>query len=179
MHKQQLEIRYPEFAATMHDYYNTMLLQNLENKILKEASNNHLGLEKQFKRNKERYTIQGFEGLIIYFTDMRARQKLEYEIKSMDLDINILEDKLSTFGDLLEVEKVRVRKGENEIVDHFIWKQSPFKKHYSLIIIEGDCIKLPANKYEEAYSDVLLDYMIDYEKEYIQKLKKKYKLIID
>ena len=173
--KQHLEARYPRVDSVMLQYRNTLFIQMIEDEILKNASNDTRGLKKQFTKNKEKYSVQGFEGVIIQFTSMRDRQKLEYEINNLDSDTESLQESLKKYGDAITTQEVTVYRGENDIVDHFIWKQSKFQPGYSLILVKGQKIKLPARNYREALTEVIIDHAEACEKKYIRSLKRKYK----
>ena len=108
---------------------------------------------------------------------MQARQKLEFEINNSDLVLDELEVMLKNeYSELVGIERVRARRGENEIIDHFIWKKSMFKKEYSLILVKGELIKLPAQTFEEVVADVIIDYQKVYERKMVREWEKSYKV---
>jgi len=175
--KANLEARYPEFNTGMKNYTNALLISRVGDEIWEMASLDKEGLQNHYLKNREKYKVTGFEGMIIRFRDMKARQKLEFEINNSDLEQEELAHKLlSDNGELIEIDRVRVRKGENNIVDHFIWKQSAYKKEYSLIMVKGSLVKLPAETFDEAVSDVIIDYQKVVEESLIAELRKRYRV---
>lgn len=172
--KQHLEDRYQAFGSIMKQFQKTLLIQRIQDEMLQQASNDSRGLENQFNKNRKKYTVQGFEGLIIQFSTMRDRQKLEFMINNLDFDTDILQDTLEAYNNVLNIRRVRVRKGENDVIDHFIWRQSRFQPHYSLIMVKGQKVQLPARNYQEALTEVLLDYSEHFEDRFIRTLKKNY-----
>jgi len=78
------------------------------------------------------------------------------------------------YSDLLTTERVLVRKGENNIIDHFIWKQARFENGFSLIFVMGEHASLQAKNFDEAASGVLVDYEKVFEDKWILELRRKY-----
>jgi peptidyl-prolyl cis-trans isomerase SurA len=172
-----LESRYPEFRNTMNSYADALLLGNMEQKIWDIASRDADGLNEQFLNNPGKYTTPGFYGLIIRFKSMKSRQQLEFTINSSDLEPEALSSNLEQHhADQLTVERVIVRNGENEIVDHFVWNSSPFKREYSLVLVKGERLNLPAKSLEDALEDVIFDLQKKVEEEMVNAWKKTYSI---
>jgi len=173
--KDHLESRYPEFNAKMKEYSDALLINSIEDEIWKNASLDSTGLINHYRKTKEMYRVSGFDGLIITFRDVKARQKLEFEINNLKLNLDELAGELQTnYGDKLETRRVLVRKGESKIIDHFIWKQSRFENEYTLIMVKGNLTKLPADNFDEVASDVLIDYQKIFKVNWIRGLRKEY-----
>jgi hypothetical protein len=150
----------------------------IDSELAREAARDVKGLEKQFRKNKGKYKVQGYDGLIIWFSDMQSRMQLEFEIRNMDADPDSLERMLGNYPGIEKTERVEVKKGMNPVIDHFIWKQSPFLPGYSLVITSGDFTELPASDYKEVFAQVVYDHSGEMEADYIKQLKKKYNVKI-
>ena len=173
--KQHLDSKYPEFRTAMKEFSDALMINTIENEIWNQTSTDSAGIRSYYKKRKGNYHVAGYKGLIIRFRDISARQKLEFEIKNSDLDLYELEGWLKLdYSDLLTTERVLVRKGENNIIDHFIWKQARFENGFSLIFVMGEHASLQAKNFDEAASGVLVDYEKVFEDKWILELRRKY-----
>ena len=174
---QHLEERYPDFKTTLENYSNALLINCIEDRIWDKALLDTSGLNKFYLKNQKQYDVTGFDGLIIRFSDVKAKQKLEFEINNSLLDLDELTNKLqNNHSDQVKMERVLVKKGENTVIDHFIWKQSRFESDYTLIMVKGNMAKLPSENLNEVLSDVGLDYKEIAEEKWLRELHKKYKI---
>ena len=170
-------LAHPDFKTNIGGYSDALLLNCIENEIWESASLDSAGLKKLYRKNREQYHVTGFDGLIIRFSDVKAKQKLEFEINNSDLKMDELASDLQgRYGEIVEVEEVLVRKGESSIIDHFIWKQSRFESAYTLIMVKGETIHLPSENFDEVISDVVIDYKEIAEDKWIRELRKRYKI---
>lgn len=166
--------RFPDVQRTLDRFSNGLLIQMIDSELAREAALDVKGLKRHFRKNKEQYKVQGYSGLVIWFSDVQSRMKLEFEIRNMDAGPDSLERILGNYPGIEKTERVEVKKGMNPVIDHFIWKQSPFLPGYSLVIISGDFTELPASDYKEVFAQVVYDHSGEMEADYIRQLKKKH-----
>jgi len=179
-HKSHLEETYSEFKLAMQNYSNALLINCIEDEIWKLATQDSSGLKKYYNKNKNRYFVNGFEGLIITFKDVKSKQLLEFEINNSSMELYDLADDLQKrHSDISHVESVFIRKGENKIVDYFIWKSARFEPEFTLVMTKGNLSKLPADSFEEAFSDVLIDYQKVFKEKWLKDLRKEYSVKFD
>lgn len=172
------------FHNLLNEYHDGMLLFEISNrKIWDGAAKDTKGLEKYFNDNKLSYTWEEpkFKGDIVLATNdsiMEEAKAFLAKEKDNDKKFDALKE---NFKKQINVEHVLAGKGDNPLVDYAIFKvaEKPTSKRYaSSFIYDGKMISSP-----EEYSDVKVQLISDYqnmlEKQWVESLKKKYKVVIN
>ena len=82
--------------------------------------------------------------------------------------------------DNLKIETGIFSKGENEIVDHYIWNTGNYKKNdKEFIALHGQKIEPVPKKLNEAKGLITADYQTSLEKQWVQSIRKKYKITVN
>ncbi len=187
--EQHLAEKYPEFKALMREYEEGILLFEVtKNEVWDKASKDSTGLKKFFA------TVEGK-----YKWDTRAvvsQYKLQKEAKPFLNKVrkyaarkkpDKVLAKFNTKGKkMLSVQEKTFEKGRNKVLDKMEWKVGALSdteissrdKSYNFLKIEK--ILPPSNKtLEEARGYVVADYQDYLEKQWIENLRKEYKVTIN
>lgn len=177
----RLEQKHPEFRYLMQEYHDGLLLFNImEEKIWNFASKDSAGLEKFYKKFKNKFTWdERFRGYVITCDDKKIRDEAE----------NIIENGVSPqeIGDALGAEEKSVEvaegtweKGASPAVDYYIWNskiQSGFNPE--LTFVSGDIIPPETKTLDEARGLYISEYQNFLEQSWLKELRKKHKVKIN
>ncbi|MGQ8335439.1 peptidylprolyl isomerase [Sunxiuqinia sp. A32] len=180
----QLEQKHPDFKYLMKEYHDGILLFNIsEDKIWSAASNDTLGLEAFYQKNKGKYLWEDrFKGWVIKCPNQEIKDFVD-EILSADSQISIeeLTDQISQHSeDRIQVEKGAFEQGDNPLVDYLVWNDIEPKGYKDgLHFVRGNKIAPEAKTLEEARGLYISDYQNYLEELWIKDLRKKYKVKIN
>ncbi|SHJ42603.1 peptidyl-prolyl cis-trans isomerase SurA [Tangfeifania diversioriginum] len=177
----KLEEKHPEFRYLMKEYHDGILLFNImEEKIWGFASKDTAGLQKFYKKNKGIHQWgERFKGLIITCKSQETRQEAE-KYFAAGMTAAEVEDLLNESGKKVEIEEGAWEEGANDVVDYYVWngkKTTSFNPE--LTFIRGDKIPPEPKTLEEARGLYISDYQNHLEKEWLKKLRKKYKIKVN
>ena len=177
----KLEEKHPEFRYLMKEYHDGILLFNImEEKIWGFASKDTAGLQKFYKKNKGIHQWgERFKGLIITCKSQETRQEAE-KYFAAGMTATEVEDLLNESEKQVEIEEGAWEEEANDVIDYYVWngkKTSSFNPE--LTFIRGDKIPPEPKTLEEARGLYISDYQNHLEKEWLKKLRKKYKIKVN
>ena len=168
------------------EYHDGLLLYEISKQTIYEPTEKDTkALTKQFKKNKSKYTWDEprFKGFVIYAKNdeaLKDAQKLLKKYGEKDwrkaLKQTINKDSITVrvSGPML------VKKGDNKIVDHFVFGSEEFKANEKFPVagVYGKTLDAPKS-YLDVKSQVLTDLQEAREKEWVNSLRERMPVIID
>lgn len=179
----QLEKKYPEFAGIYREYREGILLFNIsKDKIWDVATTDSLHLQNYYNQTpKKHYWNDRYKGWIIQAKDLETRTKAEALLGQNELGKQKLEDIFnSKTENAVRVTEVAVEKGENPIIDFFIWngaKPSGFDE--TTTFVHGEIVQREPKNLKDAWGLYSSDFQEQIEKEWIDSLRKQYTITIN
>jgi len=179
----QLEKKHPDFARIYEEYHDGILLFNIsKDKIWDVASTDTARLQSYFDQTtKKYYWNDRFKGLIIHAKDSETRTKVENLLKEKEVTNQELMDIFNTETENnIQVADAAFEKGENPIVDYFIWggaKPSGFDE--TTTFVHGKIAKNEMKGLKDAWGLYSSDFQEQIEKEWVDYLLKKYPVKIN
>jgi peptidyl-prolyl cis-trans isomerase SurA len=181
----RLEAKYPEFRALMQEYRDGILLFELtDKKVWTKAVKDTTGLKEYYEKNKESYKWDERADATIYTA---ADEKIAKDLRKM-LSKNKSEkeitDALNKTSQLnVQAESKTYQKGESSVVDAN-WNPgiSPDKKGADgkvTIVVVHKLLKPEVKSFNEAKGLVTADYQNYLEKQWLEQLRKKYKVTVN
>lgn len=179
----QLEKKYPEFADIHREYREGILLFNIsKDKIWDVATTDSLRLQNYYNQTPNKhYWNDRYKGWIIQAKDLETRTKAETLFDQNDFGKQKLEDIFnSKTENAVRVTEVAVEKGENPIIDFFIWngaKPSGFDE--TTTFVHGEIVQREPKNLKDAWGLYSSDFQEQIEKEWIDSLRKQYTITIN
>jgi len=177
----KLEEKYPDFRYLMKEYYDGILLFNIsEDKIWNYAVKDSAGLQTFYANNSDKYLWkERFSGSIIICKNKDIKEEAEKFLANKMTNEEVI-DQLNADGNSITIEKGAWEKGNNPIVDYFVWnKKEPEIFDSETTFIRGDKIPPEAKNLDEARGLYISDYQNYLEQNWIKELRKKYKIKIN
>jgi peptidyl-prolyl cis-trans isomerase SurA len=182
INRRNIEMMHPEISNMVNEYKDGILLFEISNReIWAKASQDTVGQKRVFEANRDKYTWKEprWRGRIVLCKDAATEKKVN-KILSTESDDEVIDNKLRELnknGTVVRSERGLFAKGANKYVDAVIQGETltlpyGFKK----AIIKGEYVQKPAS-YKEARGQVIQDYQEKLEKEWLEKLRNKYKVI--
>lgn len=182
--KENLVNKYPEYANLLNEYREGMLLFEISNRrVWDKAGQDVEGLEKCFNENKSKYctwTAPKFKGVLIYSKNDSIENAVKEYAKTLGGD-TLLTTLHKKFRRDIRIEKHLSAKGDNAFVDELIFggaKAERDKKHPCCFVFEGKVITQP-EEMADAKGAVTTDYQNYLEKEWVEDLKSKSKVVLN
>ena len=183
-----LEDYYPEFKNLVNEYHDGILLYEISNRnVWEKASKDKEGLEQFFQENKAKYdnwTSPKYKGFVIFASNdsiMNEAQKfLEGKELATDSVAQVLRQQFGRKD--IRVERVIAAQGENAIVDYVAFgaaKPSSDKNKWQYYFGYGGQLLSSPQEAADVRGLVTSDYQAKLEQEWIESLKKKYKVKIN
>lgn len=179
----QLEKKYPDFARLYQEYHDGILLFNIsKDKIWDVATTDTARLQNYFDHTtKKHYWGDRFKGFIIQAKDTETRSKVETLLNGKEVGKQDLIDLFNTKTENnIQITDVALEKGENPIVDYFIWggaKPSGFDE--TTTFVHGKIVKNEMKQLNDAWGLYSSDFQEQIEKEWVDELLKKYPVSIN
>ena len=180
----QLEKKHPDFARLYREYHDGILLFNIsKDKIWDVATTDTVRLQNYFDQTtKKHYWNERFKGWIIKANNRDTRANVESLLnESRATQKNELTDLFNTQTDSkIQISDVACEKGENPIVDYFIWggaKPSGFDE--TTTFVHGKIVKNEMKQLKDAWGLYSSDFQEQIEKEWVDSLLKKYPVSIN
>lgn len=184
-----LEELEPQFGLISKEYYDGLLMFEISNRLVWEkAANDKEGMQKWFKSNRRKYRFDEprFKGMVFFCKDENVFHEAESAVSS--LDINHWVDTLVSFNRNGKISLRVMRgnqetsifsKGQNEYVDKIVFGVGDYSpmKNFPYVNVIGKTIKAP-ECIDDVADKVLEDYQNHLEKEWVKKLRKKYKYTV-
>jgi len=130
---------------------------------------------------KKYYWNERFKGWIIHSKDHETQAKVETFLKEKDPEKQQLIDKFNTQTESnIQVTDVAAEKGENQVVDYFIWgaaKPSGFDE--TTTFVHGKTVSNEMKSLKEAWGLYSSDFQEQIEKEWVNSLLSKYPVKIN
>ena len=182
----KLEEKYPEFKSLVQEYHDGILLFSLmENQVWNKASEDTLGLQDYYERNKDSYMWNDRVRAVI--VTCQRKDNVE-EIKNLvveGIEIDSLRTYLRENKSQASVRYTFYQKGDNVNVDATEWKEGavalyPSKVDNSTQIIKIMEVRQPEPKtFKEARGVVTSGYQAELEIKWLEQLREKYSVTID
>lgn len=177
----KLEEKYPEFRYLMQEYHDGILLFNIsQEKIWNFASQDSIGLQKFYEKNKKNYNWgERFKGYIVICKDTESREEAE-KYFAAGMSSNEISDLLNKETQRVTISEGAWKEGSQPIVDYFVWN-GPEPKNFNpeITFVRGDKIPPEPKSLEEAKGLYISDFQNYLEKNWIKELKKKYKIKVN
>lgn len=193
LHKQQeaqketLSKRHPEFRHLSQEYYDGILLFDVMNlEIWSKAQNDTKTLQSMFEANPSKYQWQlpKYKGYVVHTKDKSTLKKAKEIISQYAHKDNlgqILYQQLNSDSiKSVYIEKGLWGKGENGFIDRSIFKTKNNREiiGYPYFVVSGKLLSAPETL-EDTKGQVVSDYQTILENEWVQSLRKKYKVEIN
>ena len=178
---ERLEEKYPEFRYLVREYHDGILLFNImEEKIWNFAAQDSAGLQNFYEDHKNKYMWEErFRGSIIKTENDSVREEADKYFTNGMSNSEVL-DLLNRDKKLIEIQEGAWEQGSNPVVDYYIWNgPEPEKFDPQLTFVRGDIIAPEPKTLEEAKGLYISDYQSYLEKEWLKKLRKKYKIKVN
>lgn len=181
----KLESKYPEFKALMQEYRDGILLFELtDKKVWSKAVKDTVGLKEFYEKNKENYKWDERADATIYtVTDEKTAKEVRKLIakKKSEKDILAAINKTSQLN--LQTESKVFQKGENALVDANwtpgISADKKLDNGKVTFVVVNKLLKPEVKTFNEAKGLVTADYQTYLEKEWLDQLRKKYKVEVN
>jgi peptidyl-prolyl cis-trans isomerase SurA len=176
-------VKYPEFASIYREYHDGILLFNIsKDKIWDVASVDTIRLQNFYNQTSKKYFWNDrFKGFIIQAKDVETRSKVEAFLDKNETGKQELKDVFNTNTDTnIQITDVAVEKGENPVVDYFIWNgPKPTGFDESTTFVHGKIVPREQKVLKDAWGLYSSDFQEQIEREWIDSLKKKYPVVIN
>lgn len=177
-----------EFKNILQEYHDGILLFNVMNSsVWDKAANDDESLAKCFEKNKAKYVWEEprYKGHIIYCNSEESASLVKEFISKSDKNDDLSITIPATFNNdstkMVVVRKGLWTKGDNKIVDNIIYNQEveiPVNNNYPIHFVEGQFINAPED-YTDVKGLVISDLQEIKEREWIESLRNKYKVVIN
>lgn len=192
--KTQLEKKYPEFKYLLQEYHDGILLFNLsDQEVWSKATNDTLGIEKFYNQHKNNYlwgkrtlsTIYTFNNKKYLPKIEKLAKKIAKKNENINKEIEKFKTKINKKDTNFELKAVQNKylQGDNQWIDKLKKTKglsNPIEENgnIKLIYINGEVPPEP-KLINEARGLIIADYQNELEKNWIKKLKQKYKVEIN
>jgi len=172
----------PNLQYLVEEYHDGLLLYEASNRFVwKKASEDKVGLDKYFKRNKAKYKWDSprFRGFVIFAKSQRLMKEAQNFLKKYRTEEGIVAFNKSVPKDTLKSIRIRFgvfKEGEDAHVDGCIFKKESTmtqNKFYPYSGVSGKLLTKP-QIFEDVKAQVTSDYQDEKEKEWVESLRKKY-----
>jgi peptidyl-prolyl cis-trans isomerase SurA len=179
----QLEKKHPDFARIFQEYHDGILLFNIsKDKIWDVAANDSSRLQKYFDQTETKYFWKDrFKGWVIETANLEIRSRIEKMLDEKEYTKQELEDVFNTKTENnVQFRTVASEKGEDPIVDYFIWSgPKPVGLNETTTFVHGKIVPNEQKELKDAWGLYSSDLQEQIEKEWIDSLKKKYPIEIN
>lgn len=188
-----LQVAYPEYKNQLQEYSDGLLLFSAsERKVWQAATANIKGLQEHFKANQEKYkwTEPRFRGLVVHSKSVKIKNQVEkfFDSVSPEMPLDSLKRALDReFNKDKNNKQIKVRKGTfakgtNNAIDHFVFKSAPVLEVsdalYPEVSIFGSETTEPVEM-SEVRGAVVSDVQDKLEKEWVERLRKEHKVVVN
>jgi peptidyl-prolyl cis-trans isomerase SurA len=185
--QKELEAKDSNLKYLIQEYHDGLLVYNIsKDQVWDKASNDEVGLESFFKKNKKRYawTSPRFKGIYYCTKDSADIDAVQKAVKGLDFE-KWGEKLRTTFNKdsvlRIKVEKGVFKKGDNAYVDKVIFGTdtvAKIDKQFPFCSVYGKKLKKPQN-YRDVRGVVISDYQESLEKQWVDSLRKKYSFTVN
>jgi peptidyl-prolyl cis-trans isomerase SurA len=177
-----LDSKYPEFKNLMQEYHEgTLLFEVSNNEVWAKSSADTAGLTQFFEKNKAKYAWEEphYKGYVVLLKDVKQKKKMQKAIAKLQPD-SAARYLLDSYKDLVKIEKGLFTKGENPYVDQLAFDsdKAALPEGFNDFFLIGKLLPDIPETYTDVRGLVITDYQDYLEKEWLEKLNKKYPVII-
>ena len=183
-----LEEKYPELRNLVREYHDGILLFDVSlREVWDKANQDTEGLAAYFKANKKNYTWDEprYKGYVIYAKNEVAAKAAKQIIKNANPDsvMNILNARVNVDSvQYVKVEHGLWKVGKHAAVDKYGFKVKDAtytpSEEFPIVEAAGKVIKRPQT-YEDERGKVTTDYQDYLEKQWIERLRAKYPVVVN
>lgn len=184
--KENLYATVPDYRNLVDEYRDGILLFEISNRnVWDKSAKDAEGLENFFRANKDKYAWKKphYKGYVIFATSDSiadaAKQFLASNVVESDSLVSVMRDNFGRPN--IKVEKVITGKGDNAIVDNVAFggeKPSAPGRWVSWFAYDGKVIDEPEEA-ADVKGAVSADYQQELEKQWVDQLRKKYKVKVN
>ncbi|MBI1184883.1 hypothetical protein GC194_11460 [bacterium] len=182
----RLELKYPEFKNIVREYYEGILLFEItDNEVWTKAMKDTVGQREFYNNNVNNYQWKKrADVLIFYCQDKTVADKIKAELAADNSNVNELVKTLNANNSMaFSYTKDLYEEGQEELLNEVDWKQGfavvpDYKGRYVLIKF-NEILPARAKKLREIKGLVIADYQDYLEKNWLAKLKQKYKVVVN
>jgi len=179
----QLEIKYPDFARVYKEYHDGILLFNIsKDKIWDVASTDTARLQNYFNHTTKKYSWNNrYKGWIIKAKDAETKTRVETMLDKKEMSKEeITADFNTKTENNIQFTDVAVEKGENPVVDYFIWSgPKPAGFDETITLVHGKIVPNEQKGLKDAWGLYSSDFQEQIEKEWIDSLKTRYPAVVN
>ncbi len=172
----RLEDKYPDFRSLVQEYHDGLLLFAVsEQEIWQRASSDTIGLKAFYETNKNKYMWgERFKGMIVKCSLPGIKERIE-DYLDQGIPMAEIYDKENLSEEYFDVEQGAWAKGENKIIDYFMWDGTkPDDWDDETGFIKGEIIGPEPKLLEESRGFHISDYQQNLEENWLKELRKKY-----
>lgn len=183
--KEDLVNKYPEYANLLTEYRDGILMFEINNRnVWEKATKDQKGLDKYFAKNKKKYSTwkaPKFKGLIVYSVNDSVENAVKEYAKTLGGD-TLATSLHKKFRKKIRIEKhLTAQEDNNAVVNELVFggeKAPRDSKYPTFFMLKGKVINQPEEA-ADVKGQVTSDYQKQLEKEWVKKLKSKYKVKIN
>lgn len=184
--KLEMEAKDPNLKYLIQEYHDGLLLYEIANRtVWQKAQGDSVGQEKYFEKNRKKYdwTEPRFKGIAYYCRHQEDVQKVKDAVKDQPFDkwADILRSTFNNDSVLrIRVEKGIFKEGMNSLVDKEIFGKDTIAKplkEYPYMSVFGKKLTAPED-IDDVRQEVVTDYQDMLEKQWVESLRKRYKVTI-
>ena len=177
-----------ELRYLIQEYHDGLLLYEICNReIWQPATKDTVGLESFFKKNKKKYAWDKprYNGMLYFCKNKKDVKSVRKALKKTKEEqwVSVIREKFNKDSVSVRMEKRLFRQGENPNVDALgfkVKKAAPKPiEGYPYVGITGKLLKKGPEKWTQVGAQVVTDYQRYREDEFIDVLRKKYKVEIN
>ena len=182
--KDSVEANNEEYRNLINEYRDGMLLFEVSNrKVWNKGATDMDGLKAYFEANRDKYrwTEPKFKGYLIQTTGDSISRIVKSRLDSIGTD-SLMRVLRRDYGKFLKVEKLLVAKGENPMVDSYVFggaKVTPDNKKYTDYFVCDYKVLAQPEEVADVRGAVVSDYQNELENQWVEQLRKQYPVKID
>ncbi len=180
----QLDKKYPDFKNLMREYEEGILLfEAIKQNVWDKASQDTVGLEKFFDKNKSRYAWDERASLIYYaIRDSAKSDSLKIRKYATKHTPQQVLKKFNKKGNAVSYKEETLERGKGKVLDPSVWKAGKVivnnNEPLKFIKVEKIIPKTP-KALKDARGYVVADYQEFLESEWMNELQAKYKVVVN
>lgn len=180
----QLDKKYPDFKNLMREYEEGILLfEAIKQNVWDKASLDTIGLEKFFEQNKSRYNWDERASLIYYtISDSAKGDSLKIRKFATKHSPPQVLKKFNKKGNAVSYREETMERGKGKALDPSVWKEGKVVAHGADLLnfmkVEKIIPKTP-KALKDARGYVVADYQEFLEKQWMDELAAKYKVVVN
>lgn len=182
--KDSVEANDADIHNLINEYRDGMLLFEVSNrKVWNKGATDLEGLEAYFEANRDKYrwTEPKFKGYLVQTTGDSITKLVKARLGSIGTD-SLTRVLRRDYGKFLKIEKLLVSKGENAMVDSYVFggaKVAPDNKKYTDYFVCDYKVIAQPEEVADVRGTVVSDYQNELEKQWVEQLKQQYPVKID